>query len=282
MGSIFVYASLSISNVCGIFFQNLISLCKHSYICFFLPFSLLLPLSYTQKIAPSIHFVVTSFFTEILECKNGERILILFLFLVFFFTAAVFTVMSFSQLDEHWAVFNTFAVIAKSQWTTLCLVISHVSRVVQYLFTEVGLLDKGYAGFQWIVKCLSTLGEVIILHSPCKIESVSHSFTKSFSWLWFDFAKSDKQKWHFSAISFISAGITIFSHFRRLHFPLLMYLGLFLLNIYLFNSGRAGSSSLHGLFSRGEQGPPSSCSAQASPCGASLVAEPQLRTCRLH
>lgn len=57
------------------------------YMFFFLPFSLLLPLSYTQKIAPYIHFAVTSFFTEILECKNGERILILFLFLVFFFTA---------------------------------------------------------------------------------------------------------------------------------------------------------------------------------------------------
>lgn len=56
---------------------------------------LFLPLSYTKKVAPYMHFAVTCFFHLIINpgvfhmSKNRESILILFLLLIFFFHSCV-------------------------------------------------------------------------------------------------------------------------------------------------------------------------------------------------
>lgn len=99
------------------------------------------------------------------------------------------------------------------------------------------------------VKCLSTL-EVIILHSPCKMESsvFPQLHSRVFVTVVWIFANLISEKWHFSVL-FIFIGIDdLFTFQEDLHFPPLMSWTFSFLNIYLFNSGCAGSSSLHGPF----------------------------------
>ena len=110
-------------------------------------------------------------------------------------------------------------------------------------------------------------------HFAFSLQDRSHLFPtashQSFVTMVWIFAHLISEKWHFGVLFIFIEIDCLFTFQEHLHFPPLMYLGLFLFfffNIYLFNFGCAGSALLHGL-SCGEQGPLSSCSAQASHCG---------------
>ena len=110
-------------------------------------------------------------------------------------------------------------------------------------------------------------------HFAFSLQDRSHLFPtasqqSSVTVVWI-FANLISEKWHFSVLFIFIEIDYLFTFQEDLHFPPLMYLGLFLFWIFIhLILAVLGLRHCVGLFSsRDEQGPPSSCSAQASPCG---------------